>query len=276
MLAEERYWTILEVLKRDGCVKVSDLMRTFHVSIETVRRDLEHMEKVGLLKRVHGGAVLDRMNSVYQTAQTREKENTLQKKEIGQAVLQFVREGQTLAMDSSTTNCEAARALKTRFQRLTVLTNYLPIINELREMEKYTIIIPGGVIQNEELAMIGDMAEENTGKFHVDTAFVSMSGISLKNGLTDYGFGEIRMKRKMMEVARETVVLADSSKFGEASLLKVCNLTDVSCIITDSGLHESTAAKYRQAGVRVVRGLSENPEDWGNSGNRRIGASGNR
>ena len=252
MLAQDRYKKISEILEKDNSVKVSVLTDLFGVSVETVRRDLEYMEGEGLLKRVHGGAVLEKINGTQSTFAIRESEYREQKAEIGEIAYRYVKEGQSIAMDASTTNYEVAKVLKQKFKRLTILTNSVSIINELLDMENYTIILPGGILRKDEMSLIGDMAEENLDSFHVDTAFISMSGISLREGLTDYDFGEVSMKKKMMKIAQEIVVLANSSKFDVVSLLKVCNFNDVNMIITDSGLKENMLEKYRKSGVEVI------------------------
>jgi DeoR/GlpR family transcriptional regulator of sugar metabolism len=128
----------------------------------------------------------------------REKENAELKHEIGEIVSSFIKEGQSIALDASTTNHEVIKVLKTKFKKLTILTNYLPIINELQDMEKYTVIITGGILHNEEQSIVGGLSEESIGKLHVDIALISITGISLHNGMTDYGFDEVRVKKKMM------------------------------------------------------------------------------
>jgi DeoR family transcriptional regulator, fructose operon transcriptional repressor len=252
MLAQDRYKKILEILERENSVKVATLTSLFGVSVETVRRDLEHMENEGLLKRVHGGAVLERINGSENTFLNRENEYREQKAEIGEIVSRFIREGQSIAIDVSTTSYEVIKVLKRKFKKLTILTNSLSIINELTDMEGYTIIVPGGILRRDELSFIGAMAEENIGNFHVDTAFISISGISLREGLTDYGFGEVSIKKKMMKIAQENIVLADSSKFDVVSLLRVCDFNDVNMIITDSNLKESIKEKYQKSGIEIV------------------------
>lgn len=252
MLIQERYRKILDILERENSVKVSALTKLFNVSVETIRRDLEHMENQGLLKRVHGGAVLDRINGFQNPFPVRETKYTAEKMQIGEIVSNYIKENQSIAMDVSTTNYEIAKVLKTRFNHLTILTNSLPIINELSNMEKYTLIIPGGVIQNDELSIVGDMAEDNLNHFHVDTALISISGISLREGLTDYCFEEIRIKKKMMSIAQENIIVADHSKFDTVSLVKVCDLDDISMIITDSNLKEGIKEKYRKNGIEVI------------------------
>ena len=252
MLAQDRYKKICEVLEKENSVKVSNLTELFGVSVETVRRDLEYMENEGLLKRVHGGAVLEKINGTQSTFAIRENEYREQKAEIGEIAARFIKEGQSIAMDASTTNFEVVKVLKQKFKKLTILTNSISIINEVADMDNYTVIIPGGILRNVEMSLVGDMAEENLSNFHVDTAFISMSGISLREGLTDYGFGEVSLKKKMMKIAQETIVLANSSKFDVVSLLKVCNFNDINMIITDSGLKENILEKYRKSGIDLV------------------------
>lgn len=214
MLAQDRYRKIMDILQKNNSVKVSSLTKLFNVSIETVRRDLEFMESQGLLQRVHGGAVLEKIDCMQPSILSRENEYKEQKTEIGEIVSRFIKEGQSIAMDASTTNHEVAKVLKKKFEKLTILTNYLPIINELSDMDKYTIIIPGGILRKEGMSIVGDMTEDNIGRFHADKAFISMSGISIREGLTDYGFDDVRVKKKMMSISQEVMVLADSSKFG--------------------------------------------------------------
>lgn len=251
MLAQDRYKKIYEILEKGNSVKVSTLTNLFGVSVETVRRDLEYLESEGLLKRVHGGAVLEKIDGRQSTFNIRENEYREQKTLIGEIAARFVKEGQSIAMDVSTTNYEVIKVFKQKFQKLTVLTNSLSIINELADTD-YTIIVTGGIFRKDELSFIGDMAEGNICNFHVDAAFISMSGISLREGFTDYGFGEVSIKKKMMKIAQETIVLADSSKFDVVSLLKVCDFNDVNAIITDSDLKESILEKYQKSGIEIV------------------------
>jgi len=252
MLAQDRYKRITEILGAENSVKTSRLMKLFDVSLETVRRDLEHLESEGSLRRVHGGAVLDRIDGRQTTWRAREREFLPQKRELAEIACRYVHEGQSLALDGSTTNNVLAELLRERFHRLTILTNSLPILNILAEQPDYTIIIPGGIYRREEGSIIGDMTEETLLRFHVDTTFLSTSGISLREGITDFGFGEVAAKRTMMRIAQESIVLADNSKFDTVSLLKVCSIEDVGLIITDAGLKEIILKKYTDHGVEVV------------------------
>lgn len=252
LLAHERYEKIVDLLRKNKSIKVSSVTKLFGVSTETVRRDLEHLEKEGYLRRVRGGAVLDDVNSNEINFTLRETKHIEEKKEIAEIATRYVMEGQSIALDVSTTNTEFAKALKKKFQRLTILTNSLIIANELAEMPYYTILMPGGVLRNEELCIVGQIAEEFFKGFHIDAFFMSISGISLTEGLTDYGLGEYQVKMKMLEISRNCTVLADSSKFDFASLLKVCQFDRIDRIISDSKLPEKILKKYEKEGIEIV------------------------
>lgn len=252
MLVKQRYDRILEILDDVHSVRVSELVEEFGVSVETVRRDLEYLESIGKLKRVHGGAILEIDNSKEQSFTTRETLHIEKKREIGEIATRYVKENMVIAMDVSTTNTEFAKALKKKIQSLTVITNSLPIAMELSEMPNYTIILLGGQIRNSELCVVGEMAERFLDPFHIDRLFLSMSGISLYEGLTDYGVGEWNIKKKMLAKASSCYVLADSSKFDAVSMLKVCTFDEIDGIITDSSLSEKIKRKYEEKHITII------------------------
>lgn len=253
MLAQDRYKRVLDILETENSVKTSRLMKLFDVSLETVRRDLEHMEAEGMLKRVHGGAVLDRVDGRQTSWRSRETAALPQKQELAEVACRHVREGQSLALDVSTTNNVLATFLRERFRALTILTNSLPILNILSDLPGYTLLVPGGVYHLEEGSFIGDTTQEGISRYHVDLAFISASGLSLREGVTDFGFGEVAAKQAMMRIAGESIVLADSGKFETVSLLKVCPIEEVNLLITDSGLKDSVLRKYTAHGIEVER-----------------------
>jgi DeoR/GlpR family transcriptional regulator of sugar metabolism len=252
LLAQDRHAKILEILREEKSVKVSRLIKLFNVSIETVRRDLEHLEKEGLLKRVYGGAVLENINSVEVNFKVRETKNVEEKREIAEIASRYINEGQSIAMDVSTTNDELAKVIKKKFDKLTVITNSIKIALELSDKEKFNVILIGGLLRQEELCIVGGLAEKFLDDFHIDISFMSMSGISIKGDLTDYGFGEAQVKKKMIERAQRTIVLADSSKFDVVSLLKIATVDKVDMIITDSKLNKNVLNKYLEKGIEVI------------------------
>jgi DeoR family fructose operon transcriptional repressor len=251
LLAQERYRKILSILERDGSVRVSNLIKIFNVSTETIRRDLEFLEKQGLLRRVYGGAVLTKLSTEKLGFADREKEHLEEKKEIAEIAMRFIKEGQSLALDYGTTTLEVAKTLKNNFSSMTVVTNSLIIASELSNMPKYNVIVTGGILKYEEISLFGALALESIGKFHVDTAFISATGISIKEGLTDYILEGIEVQRKMIDIADEVIVLAASNKFDCVSLAKVCDIDRVNMIITDSGLNKNIFDKYSKNGVSI-------------------------
>ena len=233
-------------------VKASELSQNFGVSIETIRRDLDSLNKEGRLTKVYGGAILEKVVAQEQNLVHRASANHELKQQIAKIACRFVEEGQSIAMDSSTTNLEIAKMLKKSFDRLTVITNGIDIAMELRDKEHFNTVLTGGTLRIGEVCLVGGLAEEFLDKFHIDKVFASVSGVSISNGFTDYGLGEYHVKMKMIERAREVIVPADSSKFDVISLLKVGNLDLCDFIITDSQLNENVLQKYQENKVRIV------------------------
>ena len=251
MLTEERYRAILEQLGRQEAVRVNDLSARFGVSIETIRRDLKYLEEQNLLRRIHGGAVRTGAPAEMTGREERRASHWKEKLELGETACQLVKEGQVVAMDASTTNLAAAIALKKQFRSLTVITNCLPVINELAQTPGLTLLIPGGVLRQAEQSIVGSLAEENMDAFHADVGFISMTGISLSGGLTDFGMEEISIKKKIMKNTNLNYVLADSSKFERVSMVRIGSLQDVDGIVTDSRLPAHIEEAYRQKGVPI-------------------------
>ncbi|TMV52743.1 DeoR/GlpR transcriptional regulator [Paenibacillus mesophilus] len=253
MFAQQRHQAIVQKLEREKSIKASELMELFGVSFETIRRDLEHLEGEGLLKRVHGGAVSKQLDYAREIPLTvRELAFLKEKSELAEIASRYVTEGQSIALDVSTTNTEFAKHLKRKVERLTVITNSLPIANALIDMPHYTIVLIGGVIRNAEQSIIGDLAEQFAARFHPDLFFMSMSGVTLEEGITDYGLGEIQVKKTMLNNAKRTIALADSSKFDCLSLTKICGANEVERFVTDPGIDREIVDKYRKRGIEVV------------------------
>ncbi|MBU5670501.1 DeoR/GlpR family DNA-binding transcription regulator [Paenibacillus brevis] len=252
MLVHDRHQQIIQLIHEVQSVRTTELIQRFGVSFETIRRDLEYLEQEGFLKRVHGGATLPVSDYQKELPFTvREMKQLQEKRELAQTALRFVEEGQSLFLDVSTTNTEFAKALMARFDRLTIVTNSFPIASLLMGKPQFSIIFIGGVVRNSEHCVVGDFAESFVSQFHADLFFMSVSGISLAEGLTDYGIGEIQLKKKMLERSQKVIVLADSSKLDTVSLTKVCGLDKIDRIVTDCGAGRDVIEKYRQAGVTI-------------------------
>ncbi len=256
MLQQQRHDIILSILAETGNVHTADLVKRMDVSSETIRKDLDYLEKSGQLTRVHGGAIptSDKeptMNPGYITLSTRKTQNVEQKKAIVQYAVSMVEENQVIALDYGSTSQLMVMALKERFQKLSIITNSIQNALLLSDVPGFTIILVGGVLNKDEYTIVNPLISlEDT--FHIDTYFMSASGIDPVIGCTDLGFSEATVQNQMRHAARRTVVYADSSKFGRASLVRVCPLEEVDCIITDRGLSEEQKNAFAERGAKLV------------------------
>lgn len=253
MLAEERYGKILEILSNEKTVKSSYLIQLLNVSTETVRRDLESLEKNGLIKRVHGGAVLNNGSSLIPSFSTRNDMKNEEKDLLAKNAIPFISNGNSIALDNGTTTLHLATLIKGNYKDLTVITNSLLIANMLYEDPHINVILLGGIIDSKSHCMTGPLTEKNIELFHIDKAFISVTGISLNNGATDFEFNSIGIQKKLISRSNKIYLLADSSKFNTSSLLKICDLEDVDSIITDPNLSDAVYKEYSDAGIHVIK-----------------------
>ncbi len=256
MLSEQRYEEIYQLLEREGSVRTITLCDALQTSRETIRRDLETMEAKGLLRRIRGGAmkleVPQNKDLTYTSFSKRREEHISDKEAIALEAVNHICEGQAIALDSGTTALFLAKAVKARFRSLTVVTNSLAVAQELAGAEGITLVLTGGVYRADEEAFVSDVATLIFSRINVDIFFLTTCGISVERGVTYQRMDEISVQNKMMEAADRTIVLADSSKMGNNSLVKMCGLEDISMVITDSGVSAAQAEAFESAGVRVV------------------------
>ncbi|HIQ59895.1 MAG TPA: DeoR/GlpR transcriptional regulator [Candidatus Merdivicinus intestinavium] len=256
MLAEERYHRILELLRKERAVKVAPLAELFGVSAETIRRDLDYLEREGCLKKVYGGAVLEQVDAGAPQFRERERQFQENKLEAAELVCQFVREGDSIALDAGTTSLAIARVLKRQYGRLTIFTHSIAVVNELLDKPSFTVVLAGGVVHPEEVSTVGASCLEQLRQYHVNWYFLTPSGVSLHagitSGITSCGFEDVEVQRTMADIAGRTIVLCSSSCFDKVCLLKVCDLIRAECILTDSRLPGEVRKKYEAAGVAVI------------------------
>ncbi|MEG1895699.1 MAG: DeoR/GlpR family DNA-binding transcription regulator [Oscillospiraceae bacterium] len=251
MLLEERHKHILSQLSKTGSVRTAELVTALKVSSETVRKDLEMMASEGLLDRVHGGAMQSANakkapgNTGYVAFDERQLQNFSMKQVIAQSAATLVREGQSVALDAGTSSFELAKALTKTFDHLTVITNSVKIAVQLVENSNFVVICTGGVLTGDEYSFVSDFATLILDKINIDIMFLTASGITA-SGLTDQRIPEIKIQDKMRQVSEKVVVVADSSKFGVTSFVKLCDLEDIDTIITDSHVDSALAAELGQ------------------------------
>jgi len=258
MLAAKRHEEIMRILTEEGCADAAQLSEFFGVSAKTLRKDFDKLETMGLLERVHGGAVLKNNGSNIFPIAERKRQNLDDKKEIGTAALQFIEEGDTFILDGGTTTLELAKLLGDK--RVTVLTNDLRIATELLYKENVTLLVTGGRLRREgAYTLLGRDAERYLDKYQVKKVFLGTSALDFRCGLTVFSLDEAEIKRAMIKSAREVICLADYSKFHKVALVSFCPLEKVGMLITDKRISLDDWSYLEAKGIKVHPG--DKPED---------------
>jgi DeoR family transcriptional regulator of aga operon len=250
MLNEERRQRIKEILTVKKRILVNEMSGEFNVSPVTIRKDLEILEKRGILTRVHGGAIINH-SSVQDLALTeKERIHTNEKRRIAELAESLINPGDTIILDSGSTTTQLARLLKFK-KDITVITNAVNIASELAASE-LTVILTGGILREQSFSLVGPIAEDSLRSITADILFLGVDGIDFKYGMTTPNFLEARVNKMMIQVAEQVIVLADSSKFGRRSTGVIDNLQQVDKIITDSNISPSDRQKLKALEIQVL------------------------
>lgn len=232
MLALERRNLILEKLQEEKRVVVSELSALYNVSEETIRRDLDKLEKEGLAIKSYGGAVINEDVSIDLPFNVRKNQNVSGKQRMAEIVASMVHDGEHLFLDASTTAVFVAKALKEK-ERLTIITNSMEILLELSDVSGWNIISTGGVMKEGYLAFLGSRTEDAIRSYYVDTAIFSCKALDLGWGIMESQEAFGSAKRAMMASGRKKILVVDSSKFDQTAFSVAGNLRDVDTIVTD-------------------------------------------
>jgi DeoR family transcriptional regulator of aga operon len=250
MRKAERFGRILELLAGDGSVAVGELARDLGVSEATIRRDLRALDDQRLLARAHGGAIahgmLYELPVRYRTGHHREE-----KQRIARAARKRVPDGAVVALTGGTTTTEIARAIADR-EALTVVTNALNIAAELAVRPNLKLIVTGGVARSASYELIGPLAEATLEGLNVDLAFVGVDGLDPEAGLTTHHEMEAAVNHILIARARRAIVVADASKLGRTALARICVLSEVDELITDSAADPALVEAFEAAGLTVT------------------------
>lgn len=232
MLALERRNQILEKLQNEKKVVVSELSQLYDVSEETIRRDLEKLEKEGLATKSYGGAVINETIGIELPFNVRKNQNVTGKQKMAEIAASMVEEGEHIFLDASTTAVFVARALKTKKQ-LTVITNSMEILLELSDVSGWNIISTGGVMKEEYLAFLGSRTDEAIRSYYVDKVIFSCKTLDARWGMMESKELFASTKKTMMNSGRKNILVLDSKKFDKTSFSVVGSLRDVDVVITD-------------------------------------------
>lgn len=250
-----RQAAILEQLKNKGSITVAELCDDFQVSDMTIRRDLADMEKEGLLRRVHGGAVLVMGRSYERAFVARSNQVPHLKEAIGRKAAELIVEGDSIALDTGTTVSAIAQNLENK-RNITVITSSLSIATTIASNynleNQIRLILTGGIVRAGELSMIGHFSEQLYKQVHVDKAFIGIAGIDIETGITEYNLDDAMVKRAMIASAKQKIVVADASKFAHIMFASVAPLQDIDVIVTSHDAPEAYVEQLENIGIEVI------------------------
>jgi DeoR family fructose operon transcriptional repressor len=240
LFAEERKEKILALLEENSKILVPELSELFEVSQATIRADLRDLEGEGKLRRTHGGAIPLSKAGDEQDSRHKKVAHIAEKQRIAQAAALLVEDGDAIALDTGTSMLELAHALVGK-KRLTVVTNDLKIADFLEEYTDATIILMGGVLRRGFHCTTGPMTMAAFKNINVDKAFLASNAFSLEHGFATPNVDHGEVKKKLIEMASQTIMLMDSSKIGKVSLIGFASPQDIDRLITDSGIGKRAA-----------------------------------
>jgi len=261
MLAEERRSKIQEILAYKSSVSIAELVQQFGTSEMTIRRDLDELEARGVCQRIHGGAmsarVMEHLGTIYPPFSMREQAQAAEKIAIAHAAAALIKSGDTIAIDSGTTTAYLAYMLRD-FNAITVISNSLQVLAQLYDVAGIHLISPGGTLYLEsmnagsgDLSFVGPVANTTLCSFRPNLAFISASGISLSAGISNVGLFQAEIKRTLIDISEQTVLIIDHTKFSQASGVIVADLERIDRVITDCQAPAEDIKKLHAMNIQV-------------------------
>lgn len=247
MLPEQRHSLILERIQQNGGVSVAELADQFDVSASTIRRDLNLMDREGMLRRVRGGGTTEPDARPFHVVASTASTDRLN---IGKMAASIVQDRQVVILDIGATAAMVARELRNR--QITVVTSSLAVVDELRDCPQTEVVVLGGIIRHSYLSLVGPLTENALAGLNADIAFLGTSGIT--DGLTvlDSTGAEVPIKQLILRNSNESYLLATKDKFPGSGILPVCSATDFTGIITSADPSTPALQKLRQTNTKVT------------------------
>jgi DeoR/GlpR family transcriptional regulator of sugar metabolism len=251
MLTIERRNKILEILKKDGRVVVSDLSTMFNVTEETIRRDLEKLEKEGFAKKTYGGAIVVENANVDLPYIIRKESNVEGKEYIAEMISSLIDDGDHIMLDASSTAVYIAKRLKNK-KNLTLITNSIEILLELSDVTGWKILSTGGTLREGSLSQVGYQAEKMISTYHVDKTIISCKGVDIEKGITDSNEMDAHIKNLMLDATNMKILAVDKSKFDKISFTKISDLSNVDVVVTDAELNDKWKKTFETLNIQAM------------------------
>ncbi|MCD6318309.1 DeoR/GlpR transcriptional regulator [Candidatus Aerophobetes bacterium] len=249
--AVERKDQILGLIQQKGRVTVDELIKGFKVSGATIRRDLEFLERQGLITRAHGGAISKSRVSLEPNYFEEKQKFLEEKRRIGKKASKLVEEGEVIFLETSTTILEIAKNIKNK-TNLTVVTNSLDIAQELHQAEGIDLIMTGGNLRKRIHALMGPLAEVTLSQMRIDKAFMGVSALDIDYGMTTANVEEAQTRKKIIEASNKIIAVTDHSKFGKQNFIFVIPIEKIDIIVTDKGISPQIKKEMERKGVEVI------------------------
>lgn len=247
--AEERKRIIMEILMEHQKISIPELCTKFSISPVTIRNDLNELQKSGLLKRIHGGAILNRQVAE-ENIVVNDVPNLKSKTALAECALSLIEDGDTILLDTGSTMLELAKLLNRR-ERLTIVVNDIQIAAYLEKNTSATIIVLGGVLRRGLHCTVGPAANRMLEGLKVDKAFIGTNGLTLE-GLSTPDVYQADIKQKMISIANHTIVMADSSKLGTQAFQRFATINDFDTLLTNSNADQDFVGRLREGGNEVI------------------------
>ena len=246
-MLNERQNRILAILGKNNQTSVNTLSDLLGVSSVTIRQDLNHLEAQGLLKRIHGGAVLKDGDDL----DNRLGKNYEKKLRIAKKAASLVKEGETILIESGSANVLLAREL-VKTLKVTIMTTNLYIARQFRKNEQANVVILGGIYQHDSETLVGKITKACIDQINIDKAFIGIDGYTREHGFTLRDMFRAEVSSHIIQKAKDVFVVSDSSKFGCTGLTNICSLEDIQHVATDSDLSQEFRDELSGAGIDLI------------------------
>ena len=252
MLKEERQQEIINILNASGYVEVSQLCRLFEVAEMIIRRDLNELAQKKVLVRSHGGAILPPDTAINESPYAvRILDNLEAKEAIARESLEYVRDGERVYFDSSTSVYCLAKIL-TNSHNFLAVTDTIYTAMELMARTQIKVVLIGGELQKTTGACTGVFADEMVERMNFDTAFIGVSNVSPDGQITTRSLDEYKAKRSIIQRSKKVILLADSSKISDSGFLQTCSLKEIDAMITDDGVSSTFRSFCKRERIRLI------------------------
>jgi DeoR/GlpR family transcriptional regulator of sugar metabolism len=259
MLSVTRKQKIKDFILEKKSATVTELAHMFSVTDETIRRDLRSLEAEGVLMRSYGGAFVQSGVENLIDYSIRSTVYLEEKAIIAEKCKNIIQNGDVIFLDNSTTTYAIAKAVED--MRLTLITNSLPIINLLSKKENMRLICTGGFFSLKELAFYGSKAQKALNEYYVDKSFFSCRTLSIDQGVTDSNDDLAQIRKTIIQRSKESYLVADYTKFNQASFITICGYDRLNAVITDRPLSQEWHTALQKYGCRIYDAAPETAEN---------------